>query len=55
MEEQKVTKFLGGHVNEEIYWAFRKKASERKETMLEAIENAALLYIDCSEDEGSDK
>jgi negative regulator of replication initiation len=48
------TKMLGGNVPESIYWDFKKKATERKETMAEAIYNAAMLYIELKEDKKED-
>ena len=52
MEERPATKLLGGQVREDLYWAFRKKAAERHEQMSEAIENAALLYLECDSERG---
>jgi len=46
-------KLLSGLVPAEIYWEFKKQAAERKESMREAICNAALLYIDVSHHTGT--
>lgn len=43
---QEETKLLGAQVPEDIYWKFKETASTRKETMQEAIINAALMYMD---------
>ncbi len=40
------TKMLGGQIDAQLYWAFKKAAAERKETMQEALTNAVLLYLD---------
>lgn len=52
--EEGITKMLGAHVPEEIYWKFKTVASNRKETMGDAILNAALLYMSV-EDAGESK
>lgn len=50
--EQEDTKLLGSQVPENIYWLFKHAAAQRKESMRDAIINAALLYISI---EGEDK
>lgn len=42
---EKPTKMLGGLIPEDTFWEFKEVASKRKESMQEAIYNAALLYI----------
>lgn len=49
--EQEDTKLLGSQVPENIYWLFKNAAAQRKETMRDAIINAALLYISIEEEE----
>lgn len=39
------TKMLGAHVPESVYWAFKKAAAGRKESLQDAIKHAALMYI----------
>lgn len=43
-------KLLGAKVDADIYWAFKKIASQRKENMQEAIVHAAMLYIELKEE-----
>ncbi|MNP50157.1 hypothetical protein D3C76_1444030 [compost metagenome] len=50
--DEKETKLLGAHVPKHLYWKFKTAAGARNENMVEAIINAALLYIDISADEG---
>lgn len=40
------TKLLGAQIPESIFWRFKSVAAERKESMAEAILNAAMLYIE---------
>ncbi len=49
------TKMLGGLVPEDIFWKFKEIASKRKESMQEAILNAAMLYIEIEADEEAKK
>jgi len=42
------TKMLGGLIPEDIFWKFKEIASKRKESMQDAVLNAAMLYIDVS-------
>lgn len=44
--EEEVTRMLGAHVPEPLYWAFKKAASARKEQLKDAIAHAARMYID---------
>lgn len=48
--EEPETKLLGAQVPEDIYWQFKNMASSRKETMQEAILNAAYLYLDADKE-----
>jgi negative regulator of replication initiation len=45
-KEEEITKMLGANVPDKIYWKFKEVASTRKETMMEAILSAAMLYIE---------
>ena len=45
------TKYVGGQVPIDLYWAFKKKVADRKETTTEAVENALRLYIDLEPNE----
>lgn len=49
--ETKEQKLLGAKVEADLYWAFKKIASQRQENMQEAIVHAAMLYIDLKEAE----
>lgn len=44
-EKAAETKMLGSLVPEPLFWAFKTAAAARKESMQDAIQNAALLYI----------
>lgn len=44
-ELEEDTKMLGAHVDAELYWAFKKAASERKEPLKDAVAHAARMYI----------
>jgi hypothetical protein len=44
--ETEPKKMLGGSIPESVYWRFKEAAATRKETMVEALTNAALMYID---------
>jgi hypothetical protein len=41
-----VTRPVGGQVDEEIYWNFKKVVAARKETVQQALAHALLLYIE---------
>lgn len=47
------TKLLGAHVDEDVYWAFKKAAAMRGETSKEAILHAAYMYMDAAKVEGN--
>lgn len=47
-------KFLGASVPEDLYWEFKGCASNRKESMQDAIIHAARLYVDIEEKETDD-
>lgn len=42
-------RMLGALVPDDIYWKFKGVASNRKESLKEAVFNAALLYINAIE------
>lgn len=48
-DEAGVTRMLGAHVDEELYWAFKKAAASRNEPLKSAICHAARIYIDLVE------
>lgn len=47
--EDQDTKLLGAQVPISVYWAFKKEASERQESMQEAILHAAYMYMSATE------
>lgn len=49
MENERSTKLLGAHVDEQLYWQFKKEAAIRQEQMGEALENAVRLYMAVTE------
>lgn len=49
--EEPETKLLGAHVDLNLYWLFKKMAATRNESMKEAIDHAARLYIDTGKGE----
>lgn len=48
-EDKEGTMLLGAHVPSSLYWKFKAVAGQRKEKMMEAVMNAAMLYIDVPE------
>lgn len=50
-KENKANKMLGSPIPEEIYWKFKEVAALRKESMQDAVLNAALLYIDADKEQ----
>lgn len=53
--KSEATKMLGGQVPESVFWKFKEIASKRKESMQEAILNAAMLYIEIEAEEEAEK
>ena len=47
-------KMLGAFVPTELFWKFKEAAAARKETMGEAMVNAAYLYLSIDKDRGAD-
>lgn len=47
-DEDKATKMLGAHVDETLYWAFKKAAAARNEQLKDAMIHAARMYIELS-------
>lgn len=47
-------KMLGAFVPAELFWKFKEAAASRKETMGEAMMNAAYLYLSIDKDKEAD-
>lgn len=45
-KEKEATKLLGAHVEESLYWQFKRVAAARQEDLKVAVEHAARMYID---------
>lgn len=51
--QEEETKSIGGPIPKSLYWEFKRVQAERKETALQALENAIRLYLDIDKKEES--